>query len=65
MRMNVPHHFQGPDAIIPVTTNVPEINKPKRDLSLAQRNVLRNKLKKIKINKNIQNEIFIQPTSDT
>ena len=63
MRMNVPHQFQGPDAIIPVTTNVPEINKPKRDLSLAQRNVLRNKLKNK--NKNIQNEIFIQPTSDT
>ena len=37
MRMNVPHQFQGPDAIIPVTTNVPEIKKPKRDLSLAKK----------------------------
>ena len=46
-----------------MTTTVPEIKKPKRDLSLAERNVLRNKLKNK--NKNIENEKSVKSASDT
>lgn len=57
MRMNVPENFQGPDAIIPVTEEIVIIDKPMRtaNLSLAERNVLRNQNKN---NKTIKNSAF-------
>ena len=48
MRMKVPEKFRGPDAIIPKINEIIQLNKPERtvDKSLAERNVLRNKIKK-------------------
>ena len=45
MRTDVPLQYQGPDAILPVTTDLIVPYKPKRDISLAERNKLRNKLR--------------------
>ena len=63
MRMNVPHQYQGADAIMPITPDIVIDNKPKRDISLAERNKLRNKLKNK--NKNNKNEKSVKHTSDT
>ena len=63
MRMNVPQQYQGADAIIPITPDIIVDNKPKRDLSLAERNKLRNKLKNK--NKNNENEKSDKSASDT
>ena len=45
MRNNVPIQCQGADAITPITPDIVVDNKPKRNLSLAGNNKLRNKLK--------------------
>ena len=62
MRMDVPHQYQGANAIIPITTDIVIDNKPKRDISLAERNKLRNTLKNK--NKNNENEKSDKSTSD-
>ena len=63
MRNNVPIQYQGADAVIPITPDIVVDNKPKRTLSLAENNKMRNKLKNK--NKNIENEKSVNSGSDT